>query len=1265
MTKKILGLDLGVTSIGWALIEENENNKKILGLGSRIIPINTDEKDEFSKGNAISKNQKRTIRRTQRKGYKRYQLRRAYLTNLLIKYEMMPSEQLMNLSSIELYGLRNKAVSQKIQLEELGRIFYHLNQKRGYKSSRTDNEGDKKVTEYVEQVLSRYKHIKAAGITVGQYFYNKLQKDKYYRIKDQVFPREAYLDEFDAICNQQKIHHSILTDQLIHEIRNEIIYFQRKLKSQKGLVSICEFEGIERKDAFGNSIQTGPRVAPRSSPLFQICRIWETVNNITLKTKNPEGSKYKWSEYNLTLSQKKEIANYLNTHSKLSYPELLKILKLKKEEVYLNKQLAKGLQGNSTYAEIASVINHESLLKFETKINTLKGVATVVDKKTGEIKYETEKLIIDASFEKEPLYQIWHTIYSIKDIDECKNALIKRFNLSESEAEQLSKLDFTKQSFGEKSARAIRKILPYLTQGFNYADSCSLAGYNHSHTLTNHELMMMKTEDYLENLPKNSLRQPVVEKILNQLINQVNAIIETYGKPDEIRVELARELKQSKDERSEAERQNSLNQKINNEISKRLKELGLPETKRFIQKYKLIFPAKDKKWNEANVVNQCIYCGETFKLTEALSGDNFDVDHIIPRALLFDDSQSNKVLVHRKCNAQKLNTTAYDYIASKGENALNEYLERVDDWYSKGILSYGKMQRLKTSYNEYLERKKLKKETEADKKLWENFIDRQLRESAYIARKAKQILQKVCPYVYSTEGTITAKLRKLWGWEDVLLQLNLPKYKSLNLTENKEWTSNYGNTKHQTETIVNWTKRDDHRHHALDALVIACTKQGYIQRINTLNASDVRNEMNKEVEKAAIEYSEKHTLLEKYLMLQKPFNTKEVKEELAKVLISFKPGKKVATITKRKIKIKGKKQVVQEGIIVPRGPLSEESVYGKIKIIEKNKSLKYLFENPHLIIKPYIKEKVESRLALHDGNVKKALKSLEKEPIYLDDANSVLLEYASCFKEEVVLKYPLESIKAKDTIYIIDKKVREKVVERLEQFKNKEKDAFKNLEENPIYFNEELKIPIKSVRMLTGLASVEPVKVLDKRNNFYYNKYLKPGNNHHIAIYTDENGNNHAHMCTFWHAVDRKRFQLPILIKDPKKVWDKVLASEKTYPECFLNKLPLDNWAYTESFQQNEMFILGLSTDIFKEALQSNNKSFLSNYLYRVQKLSIIGNSQINIWFRHHLETELNDTQEAKKAKRYINIQSIGALFSENPIKVVVNRLGNLSLPNN
>lgn len=184
--KKILGLDLGVASIGWSLVKENEQGREIIDMGTRVIPLDKDESDEFVKGNSITRNQKRTLKRTQRKGYYRYTLRRKALTAELKKYGMF-DENLFSIDKIELWSLRSKAVTEKINLKELGRVLYHLNQKRGYKSSRNESNSEKK-TEYVAEVKSRYQKLKEEGKTIGQKFYEELLRDKHYRIKQQIFP---------------------------------------------------------------------------------------------------------------------------------------------------------------------------------------------------------------------------------------------------------------------------------------------------------------------------------------------------------------------------------------------------------------------------------------------------------------------------------------------------------------------------------------------------------------------------------------------------------------------------------------------------------------------------------------------------------------------------------------------------------------------------------------------------------------------------------------------------------------------------------------------------------------------------------------------------------------------------------------------------------------------------------------------------------------------------------------------------------------------
>ena len=1243
--KKILGLDLGVSSIGWALIEENDSEKKILGMGTRIVPLSTDDIKEFTSGNAITRNQERRQKRMQRRRYDRFQLRRDSLIKVLSEKNMMPGNDLINANKLHLWELRSKASEQQIGLQEIGRVLLHLNQKRGYKSVRKSVNADRKETEYVSEIKNRYEKLKETGKTIGQFFYENLLNDRFYRIKNQVFPREAYIEEYDRIMAVQKnFYPETLTDDFIDKVKNEIIYYQRPLKSQKKLVSLCEFEKktILIDDGKGGKTEAekGPRVAHRSSPLFQICRIWENINNIKIKDKYGK-------DLIIPHDKKLEIFNYLDNNEKLRFSDLLKILNLKSNDGWTaNSMLDKGITGHTTKVQILKCLNNtganNNLLKFEIKFIERDKILECVDRETGEIIIKVQERIVDRSIEKEPLYRLWHTIYSINNEKDCINALIRNFNIPEESAKKLANLDFTKEGYGNKSVKAIRKILPYLMDGFGYSDACCIVGYNHSDSLTKEERVARELLDRLPLLKKNTLRQPIVEKILNQMINLVNSIMDNYcineeGEKipiDEIRIELARELKQNMEERRNTTFNINRRERENEAIRKRLvEEYGQRATRNNVLKWRLFHSVRG---DESKVNNICVYCGKPFGITDALAGIEVDVEHILPRTLFFDDSENNKVLAHRKCNQDKGNMTAYDFMYSKGEKEFNDFIERVNHLYSQGLINKIKKERLLTPAEG----------------IPKDFIKRQLRETQYISRKAVEILSMVCREVNTTSGSVTDFLRRLWGWDDVLMNLHLPAYRNAGLTEWIDIEKDGHSIK--KEIIPDWTKRLDHRHHAIDALVIACTKQGFIQRINNLSSEITREDMYKEIAELEDIKAGRRTLLEKYLAGKQPFSTAEVEKAATGILVSFKSGKKVATQGTRKVKIKGHKKIVQEGIIVPRGPLSEESVYGKIKILDKHKPVKYLFENPHLIFKNRIKRLVEERIEKFDGDVKKAYNSIKREPIYLDEAKTVKLEYGTCYREEYVIKYPVGSLKPQDVNSIVDEEIRRKFQKRLEEFKGNEKNAFKDLENNPVWYDEEKKIPVRSVRCFTGLSMVEPVRYNEKGEPV---GYVKPGNNHHIAIYEDNEGNKYEHVCTFWHAVERKKFGLPVIIENPTEVWNQILNEEKELPEDFLKKLPLDGWKFLTSLQQNEMFLLGMPDEEIEKAISENDNALLSRHLYRVQKIT-----SKDYFFRHHLETEINDNADALKLKKFYRIKSIKSFEQLNPVKVRINLLGQLKV---
>lgn len=1152
--KRVLGLDLGSSSLGWAIIEENNEeitsdtqslqNDKIVAIGSRIIPLSVDESSQFSKGQALTKNADRTKRRTQRKGYDRYQLRRGKLLEKLKCLGMYNGTNL-KLSTLDLWELRAQAPCKKVSLLELGRVLCHINQKRGYRTAKSDY-GDRKLGEHVKTIVGNHQELYNLNLTVGQFLYNGLKADSSFRCKDRVYPRNAYIEEFDAIMSQQKLHYpEVLTNDVIANIRDSIIFHQRPLKSCKHLVGRCELERWDVKAGDGIRNQ-GPKVAPRSSPLFQVCKIWESINNLAIKNKVND-------VMHITQEQKQAIFAYLNTNDKLKATTLKTLLGIKSKEWQFGKAIGGGLQGNTTYYAIAQALGNydkkSELLKFDLTVSC----GNMVNTETGEL-----SKVIDASFEYQPLYQLWHTLYSISNIDELKSVLRNKFKIDKEEVvDALCKLDFVKAGYGNKSSRAIRKILPYLQDGMQYYDAKLAAGYTDS-TLTKEQNLERELSEKLQPITKGDLRQPVVEKILNQLVNLVNALMEEYGRFDEIRIELARELKQSREEREKATKDINRNQRENEIIAKKSfwKEYGLTPTRSRIQKFKM--------WDESE--HKCMYCDTVVNVKEFLLGCGVEVEHIIPRTRLFDDSFSNKVCSCRKCNKEKDNRTAYDFMVSRGEGELQAYIERVNSLAERNKISNSKRNKLLMKAED----------------LPTDFIERQLRESQYITKKAKEILQSVCYNVYSTSGSITDFIRHIWGWDDVLHSLNFERYKAVGLTETTERDIN--GQKIEVERISGWSKRMDHRHHAIDALVIACTKQGYIQRINNLNSLKELPLCSFADERQGAETRQRLTRLERYIKMQPHFSTAEVKQAIEGIAVSFKSGKRATSIGKRYIRKGGKRICVQSGIIIPRGALSEESVYGRI-------------------------------------------------------CNSGTRE------QDYVIKYKVGSITLKDVEDVIDKRIREILRERLEQYGGKPEKAFAE----PILDHQGREI--RSVRCRTGLNAVVPVHYNEQGEAI---AFVKPGNNHHVAIYEDEKGKMQEHIVTFWHAVERKKYGVPMIITNPAEVWDNITAD---MPESFQTQLPQSaTWRFKFSMQQNEMFILGMDEELYQDAMRNKNYALLSKYLYRVQKLS-----KGKFFFRHHLETIADDESAIAKQMGKMKQLSLKSLRENNAHKVYISITGKIS----
>lgn len=1216
---KVLGLDLGVGSIGWALITKDEQNNPIdiLKIGSRTVPLLDGEEDGFSNGNGVSANSSRTQKRTARKCNNRYKLRREQLTNGLRAFHMLPGPELFTLNPLELWQLRAKAVTEKVSLPELGRILYHLNQKRGYKHSK-DNEQDSKQTEYVATVNKRYIDLQDKGLTIGQYFAQKLKESEQiqengisytYRIKDQVYPRAAYEEECHKILfTQQRFYPEVLTDDVIKDFFH-FIYYQRPLKSCKHLVNRCELEK-QLLSSSDTATKYAPKVAPLSSPLTQLDKIWEAVNNFTVRNKRND-------ELFITLEQRKEIVDYLQEHLTINLSKMKEILGISRTKGWFIKaDSLRALQGNKTRIKIAEALSKGNLskeiidgfLRFDLDYDYL------TDTRTGEI----IATIVRANFEDQPLYQLWHYIYSIPDERDLRNKLVKFGIKDDNVLNALCDISFKTMGYANKSTKAIRKILPYLEEGFKYSEACALAGYNHSNSITKDEEAKRNLKEVIPQIQKNELRQPVVEKILNQMINIVNSLLKD-GAINEIRVELARELKQSKEEREKASKDIRANKRKNDECADRVREYGFSPTRNRILKYKM--------WEETN--HRCIYCNNGVKVKEFLSGVDAEREHIIPRTMLFDNSFSNQTCSCRKCNQEKKNRTALDYMRDCGRE--DEYIERVNELLEKKQISKTKYHHLLASHRDYLARKAQGKETQEDKDLWENFIDRQLRQSQMIARKSIEVLRQICHNVYATSGSITDFLRHQWGYDNILHDLNFERFsKSGNIEEVKIVGKDGIET--QVERIKGWNKRIDNRHHAVDALTIALTTQSMIQRLNTLYAS--KEKMYDDIEASKQEFNEKKSVLEKWIAIQPHFTYVQASEAISRILVSQKGGKHITTPGKRYEFKRGKKILKQTGIVVPRTALHDEFVYGQISRFDAK------------------------------GNLTKEI--VRKYGIL--GSMGCLFTGKETYKEETVIdkKTGITTIKIYDGIKdvldkIVDGGIRKRILERLnrgfEEGKDyrsdtkKALDNLRHLDKDPIFLDDNKTIPIKTVRKFTHSTTAIPLRLNERKEPI---AFVEPGRNHHVAFYKTPDGTIKEHLCTNWHAVQRRLYGLPAIIDNPSKVWMQAMNNDK-FPEDLLTHLPEDQWVFITSLQIGDALILGMGDEEYRQAINNKDYKLLSENLYYVQNLS-----SSNYRFRRHVEAKYDITQMNKDDKRFYNIKSTGAFFNLNPHCIKVSVIGEI-----
>ena len=744
-----LGLDLGPNSIGWALIDEKRH--EIIATGVRTFPEGL---DNFDTGKEKSRNEQRRDARSMRRQILRRRRLKARLRTALIEAGLFPAEldQQQQLYEADPYQLRARALDEKLELFQIGRILLHLNQRRGFWSSRRDKakaaEEQKRkrkppaakpkdqytTSDMLTEITELEKAIRTAGCrTLGEYLHHKAdalnhtQRTHDDHVRNRHTRRDMLADEFDAIWTVQCAYHPhVLTDQLgygtlgkqkyprkpipAHDQRRKnlsdlqafglhgLIFFQRPIYWPRSVVGRCELE---------------PRMprCPRSHRLHQRARILQELNNIRYVDKNHH-------ETMLSDQHRAKLLDHLATHKDITFDQIRKTLALP-DTVHFNLERGKRstIKGMTTDWLIAKKIRKDWHHR--------------ADEQKTEI---VEKLLRPDA-----------------DEDALIDQLVDQYHFARHDAEALVAVDLP-PGFGNLSITAIRKLLPHLERGLPYmADheqnsALHAAGYLRRDQLQRRIFDKLPLPGRVKDCAIGDIPNPVVKRALHQLRKLVNNIIREYGKPDAVHLEMARSVQLGAKRRAEYNQTTRNREKARNDAADQLRAAGQKVTRDAI--LRLILWEQQKR--------ECLYCGQPISRTQLLTGDA-DIDHILPRSLSHDDAQSNKAVCHHRCNLQKAQQTPYQWLGETHPEKFEQICLRARALLRDRNIPYAKYQKI------------LRKHVDSDQ-----FLARQLVDTGYIARVTGEYLRLLFgkPHaVLGLKGQYTAQLRHLWGLDTVLEEL--------------------------------------------------------------------------------------------------------------------------------------------------------------------------------------------------------------------------------------------------------------------------------------------------------------------------------------------------------------------------------------------------------------------------------------------------------------------------------------------------------------
>ena len=956
--------------------------------------------------------------------------------------------------------------------------------------------------------LKTEKDITDSGKTVGTYIYDSILQNPSQKVRGKLvrtIERKFYKDELKRILDKQTEYHPELqNDELykacIEELypsnkayrlnianRNftflfvdDILFYQRPLKTKKSLIGNCPYEehvGIDK--AIGEEKKYGVKCIAKSHPLYQEFRLWQFLSNLRIYKKRLADDVDVTQDFLKTEKDYVALFDWLNEKKTIAQKSFLKYpafgLKKDADNYRWNYVEDKDYPCNETRAQI---------LAYLSKAGVSSDFLTM----------ELEE-------------RLWHLLYSIDDKQELGKALRKfaeTYALNESFVETFQKFPPFKKEYGAYSAKAIKKLLALMRMGKYWAETniddetrsriekivtgeydekiksrvrekaihftdvsqfkglplwlaCYVVYDRHSEAK---DIAKWESpadlQKYLDSFKQHSLRNPIVEQVITEPMRTVRDIWAQYGTIDEIHVELGREMRNPAEKRKKMTQQIADNENTNLRIKALLMEFVNPEfeienvrpyspsqqdilriyeegvlgredvykkensidykyenesEKVFVEDILKKFKESDaqkrptrsevfryKLWLEQKYRSP--YTGQPIPLAKLFTSA-YEIEHVIPQSRYFDDSFSNKVICESEVNKLKDNQLGFEFI----KKHHGEMIE----------LSFGKVVKIFTEgeYEQFVKDHYGRNRTKMRKLLMdsipEEFIARQLNDSRYISKVVKGLLsnivreegeeESISKNVIVCTGGVTDRLKKDWGINDVWNRIILPRFARLNeMTGTSQFTTRTTNGHEVPSMPLEFQKgfnkkRIDHRHHAMDAIVIACANRNIVNYLNNESASGNSKISRYDLQILLCDKVKTDDKGNYKWMIKKPWETytQDVYHVLKDIVASFKQNLRIinkATNMYTHFEEGKKKSAKQEGINwAIRKPMHKDTVFGEVNLRKiKTVTLNEAIKNPSRIVVKEFKQKLYS-LMQQGYDAKRIKKYFEENKDVWQDIN--------------------------------------------------------------------------------------------------------------------------------------------------------------------------------------------------------------------------------------------------------------------------------------